>query len=185
VGTVLTGFGDGSMRGADPSAIALFDFPGFALIAAITRKLFAMTMTPQPQPASLPHAEQQSSPLSNLDRGAISTFDIESLESVMVEKIRISGPTLKLLKLLLENPKEGRSGAEISKITKLGSGTMYPLLQRLEIAGWIVGDWEDVDPSEVGRPKRRLYKLTRSGQNAAIKELAQYQTSAPGAFAWT
>jgi PadR family transcriptional regulator PadR len=107
------------------------------------------------------------------------------VEIVMAEKIRISGPTLKLLKLLLENPKEGRSGAEISKITKLGSGTMYPLLQRLEIAGWIVGDWEDVDPSEVGRPKRRLYKLTRSGQAAANKELAQYQTNAAGIPAWT
>jgi PadR family transcriptional regulator PadR len=103
----------------------------------------------------------------------------------MAEKIRISGPTLKLLKLLLENPKKGRSGAEISKITKLGSGTMYPLLQRLEIAEWIEGDWENVEPSEVGRPKRRLYKLTRSGQIAASKEMAQYQTSVPGVLAWT
>jgi PadR family transcriptional regulator, regulatory protein PadR len=86
--------------------------------------------------------------------------------------------------LLVENPQQGRSGAEISKITKLGSGTMYPLLQRLEIAGWIVGDWEDVNPSEVGRPKRRLYKLTRSGQTAATKELAKYQTTASGVSAW-
>jgi PadR family transcriptional regulator PadR len=103
----------------------------------------------------------------------------------VAEKIRISGPTLKLLKLLLENPSRGRSGAEISKITKLGSGTMYPLLQRLEIAKWIEGDWENVEPSEVGRPKRRLYKLTRSGQAAAIKELAQYQTPTAGAPVWT
>jgi PadR family transcriptional regulator, regulatory protein PadR len=107
------------------------------------------------------------------------------LEIIMAEKIRVSGPTLKLLKLLLEKPKEGRSGAEISKITKLGSGTMYPLLQRLEIAKWIEGEWENVDPSEVGRPKRRLYKLTRSGQAAAIKELEQYQTAATGAAVWT
>jgi PadR family transcriptional regulator PadR len=87
--------------------------------------------------------------------------------------------------LLLENPTLGLSGAEISKKTKLGSGTMYPLLQRLEIAKWIIGNWEDVDPSEVGRPKRRLYKLTRAGQAAAMKELAQYQTAAVGAPAWT
>jgi PadR family transcriptional regulator PadR len=106
-------------------------------------------------------------------------------EITMADKIRVSGPTLKLLKLLLEKPKEGRSGAEISKITKLGSGTMYPLLRRLEIAGWIEGEWEDVNPSEIGRPKRRLYKLTRSGQAAAIKELAEYQTPAIGAPAWT
>src|SRR5258708_37501829 len=103
----------------------------------------------------------------------------------MAEKIRVSGPTLKLLKLLVEDPKTGRSGAEISKITKLGSGTMYPLLQRLEIAKWIEGEWENVEPSEVGRPKRRLYKLTRSGQAAARKELAQYQTPPAGVPAWT
>jgi PadR family transcriptional regulator, regulatory protein PadR len=103
----------------------------------------------------------------------------------MVDKVRMSGPTLKLLKLLLESPQERRSGAAISKITKLGSGTMYPLLQRLEIAGWIEGEWEKAEPSEIGRPRRRLYKLTRSGQAAATKELAQYQTSAPGVPAWT
>ena len=94
----------------------------------------------------------------------------------MVDKIRMSGPTLKLLKVLLENPKRALSGAEISKITDLGSGTLYPLLQRLATAGWIVGEWEKVDPSEIGRPKRRLYKLTRSGQAAALKEFAQYET---------
>jgi len=105
----------------------------------------------------------------------------------MAEKIRVSGPTLKLLKLLLDDPKRPRSGAEISKATKLGSGTMYPLLQRLEIAKWIEGEWEDVEPSEVGRPRRRLYKLTRSGKAAAVNELAQYQTAAAttGAPAWT
>jgi len=42
----------------------------------------------------------------------------------MVGKIRMSGPTLKLLTLLLESPQEGRSGASISKATGLGSGTM-------------------------------------------------------------
>ena len=103
----------------------------------------------------------------------------------MVDKVRMSGPTLKLLKVFLEHPTEALSGAQISKITKVGSGTLYPLLQRLSIAGWILGEWEKVDPSEVGRPKRRLYKLTRSGQVAALKEFAQYQTPAAGALAWT
>jgi DNA-binding PadR family transcriptional regulator len=103
----------------------------------------------------------------------------------MVDKVRMSGPTLKLLKVFLEHPKEALSGAQITKITNVGSGTLYPLLQRLADAGWIIGDWEKIDPSEVGRPKRRLYKLTRSGQVAALKELAQYQTPPAGELAWT
>ena len=103
----------------------------------------------------------------------------------MVGKIRMSGPTLKLLTLLLESPQEGRSGASISKATCLGSGTMYPLLQRLELAKWIEGKWEDVDPSEVGRPKRRFYKLTPSGQVEAKKALAEFQILVPGVAAWT
>ena len=103
----------------------------------------------------------------------------------MVDKVRMSGPTLKILKVFLERAKEPLSGAQISKIAKVGSGTLYPLLQRLAGAGWIVGDWEKVDPSEVGRPKRRLYRLTRSGQAAALKELAQFQTAPAGELAWT
>lgn len=103
----------------------------------------------------------------------------------MVENVRMSGPTLKLLKAFLERPTEPLSGAQISKITKLGSGTLYPLLQRLSVAGWIVDEWEKVDPSEVGRPKRRFYKLTRSGQAAALKEFAQFQVPATGGLAWT
>lgn len=90
----------------------------------------------------------------------------------MSSKVRMSGPTIKLLRLLLDKPQEAVSGAAISKATGIGSGTMYPLLQRLEMASWIKGEWEDVDPSEIGRPKRRLYKLTGLGQNEARRELA-------------
>lgn len=103
----------------------------------------------------------------------------------MAEKIRMSGPTLRLLKFLLEQPGEGRSGAVISKMTGLGSGTMYPLLQRLEMAKWIIGEWEDVDPSDVGRPKRRFYKLTPSGQVEATKALTEFQFSPRGLPAWS
>jgi len=86
---------------------------------------------------------------------------------------------------MLERPQEGHSGAHISKVTKIGSGTLYPLLQRLELAKWITGEWEDVDPSEVGRPKRKFYKLTPSGQVGASQELGSLQTNAVGAPSWT
>jgi PadR family transcriptional regulator PadR len=102
----------------------------------------------------------------------------------MIQDVRMSGPTLKLLKLLVENPMEGHSGAAISKILKIGSGTLYPILQRLENAGWLDSEWEEIEPAAAGRPRRRFYKMTRQGQNKATQALAEFQTTAPGVLAW-
>ena len=43
---------------------------------------------------------------------------------------------------MLEQPLQGRPGAEITNATKIGSGTLYPMLARLESAGWLTGEWE-------------------------------------------
>jgi PadR family transcriptional regulator len=102
----------------------------------------------------------------------------------MANNVRLSGPTLRLLKLMIDKPLEGRSGAYISKTLKIGSGTLYPLLQRLENAGWLKSEWEQLDPSKAGRPRRRYYKLTGEGQKQAAQALAELQT-APGVLAWT
>jgi DNA-binding PadR family transcriptional regulator len=101
----------------------------------------------------------------------------------MADDIRLSGPILRVLKFMLENPREGRSGAEVSKVLGIGSGTLYPLLFRLESAGWLKSDWEAVDPSVVGRPRRRFYRLTGQGQTKAHRALAELQTG-PGVLAW-
>jgi PadR family transcriptional regulator, regulatory protein PadR len=99
------------------------------------------------------------------------------------ENVRLTQPTLKVLRFLLEKPREGRSGAEMSKAAKVGSGTLYPMLARLEAAGWLTSEWEAIDPSEAGRPRRRFYKLTAVGQNNARAALADLQMAA-GALAW-
>ena len=103
----------------------------------------------------------------------------------MAQDVRLSGQALKLLKLLLERPTQGRSGAEIGRATKIGSGTLYPLLARLEQVGWLTSEWEIVDPSEAGRPRRRYYKLTALGQRNALEALADFQLgSLSGELAW-
>jgi len=102
----------------------------------------------------------------------------------MFERVRLTQPTLKVLRFLLEKPREGRSGAEMSKATKVGSGTLYPMLVRLEAAGWLNSEWEVIDPSEAGRPRRRFYKLTALGQNNTRAALADLQMAA-GELAWT
>ena len=90
---------------------------------------------------------------------------------------------MKVLKLLLEKPLDGRSGADISRVLNLSSGTLYPLLARLEKAGWLKSEWETIDPSQAGRPRKRFYKLTGFGQTHASRSLADFQT-APGVLAW-
>lgn len=92
---------------------------------------------------------------------------------------RITVPTLKVLRLLLDNVRTSYSGAEITKRTKVGPGTLYPLLARLETHGWLSSAWEDVDPSEVGRPRKRLYRLTGVGQRSALNTLSEFQEGKP------
>ena len=77
---------------------------------------------------------------------------------------RITGPTLKVLREFFHAPAVPLSGVEISRSTGLASGTLYPILFRLEEAGWLESDWEEVLPALVKRPRRRLYRMTALGE---------------------
>jgi DNA-binding PadR family transcriptional regulator len=90
-------------------------------------------------------------------------------------EIRLTKPALRVLRAILEGPAQGLSGAQISKLTTVGSGTLYPLLARLESAGWLIANWEMIDPHEAGRPRRRYYKFTAVGVRRARAELADLQ----------
>jgi DNA-binding PadR family transcriptional regulator len=80
---------------------------------------------------------------------------------------RITGPTLKVLGALLASPRDELSGAEIGRTARLASGTLYPILLRLEGAGWLQSRWEREEPSELGRPRKRLYRVTAIGAEKA------------------
>jgi PadR family transcriptional regulator PadR len=98
--------------------------------------------------------------------------------------VRMSAPTLRVLKFMLEAPRTPRSGAELSRYLNIKSGTLYPLLARLEAAGWLKSEWEQIEPSQEARPRRRFYILTGIGQTSASRELADLQMP-PGVLAWT
>jgi PadR family transcriptional regulator PadR len=100
-----------------------------------------------------------------------------------VAEFRLTQPALKVLHFLLDKPRQPRSGAEIAKATRTSSGTLYPMLIRMETAGWLSSEWEEIDPREAGRPRRRFYRLTAVGQNHANRELAELQINV-GAPAW-
>ena len=86
--------------------------------------------------------------------------------------VRMSLQTLRVLEAFLANPGEHLSGADVHKRSGLSSGTLYPILLRLESAGWFVSRWEAIDPASVGRPRRRLYRLTPGGLARASEVFA-------------
>ena len=49
----------------------------------------------------------------------------------------------------------------------LFSGTIYPILSRLERAGWLESRWEEIDPKEEKRPRKRFYRVTENGERLA------------------
>jgi PadR family transcriptional regulator, regulatory protein PadR len=88
--------------------------------------------------------------------------------------VRMSLQTLRVLESFLEVPAESLAGADVQKRSGLASGTLYPILLRLEAAGWFASRWETVDPAAVGRPRRRLYRLTPGGLTRASRVFASF-----------
>jgi PadR family transcriptional regulator PadR len=80
----------------------------------------------------------------------------------MAKEPRLTQQTIGVLSALVHTRE--LSGAEIAKVTGLASGTLYPILYRLEDFGWLDSHWEKGDPALLGRPRRRYYRITAEGQ---------------------
>jgi len=79
---------------------------------------------------------------------------------------------------------QGIFGAEITRSAGLKSGTLYPLLLRLEDAGWLISEWEVEEAPELGRPRRRIYRVTALGQREA-RHAAKQVHEVIGRLRWT
>jgi PadR family transcriptional regulator PadR len=88
---------------------------------------------------------------------------------------RMTTPVLKVVAALLEDAADERYGLQLMQDTRLPSGTLYPILVRLERAGWVTSRWEQADPVAEGRPNRRYYRLTTEGTVQARREVALMQ----------
>jgi DNA-binding PadR family transcriptional regulator len=86
----------------------------------------------------------------------------------MARRRNISPQTKVLIAALLEAPTEWRHGYELSKLTALKSGTLYPLLMRLSDQGLLESKWEP--PAQAGRPPRHVYRLTLAGATLAREQ---------------
>ena len=94
-------------------------------------------------------------------------------------ELRMTIPTQRVLEALLTDPAAELYGLEIGSVAGLRSGTVHPILARLETYGWLSSRWEDVDPSAEGRPPRRYYRLTATGAEAARAALARAYRPSP------
>jgi PadR family transcriptional regulator, regulatory protein PadR len=89
--------------------------------------------------------------------------------------VRLSHQTLRVLKAFLDafadNVRTELAGADVMKAARLSSGTLYPILLRLEKAGVLVSRWERKRPEILGRPRRRYYRITPAGVQLADEAL--------------
>jgi DNA-binding PadR family transcriptional regulator len=95
----------------------------------------------------------------------------------MVTTPRMTIPTQLVLQALVEA--DEAYGAELGARTHLPSGTVHPILARLEGLGWVASRWEAIDPATEGRPARRYYHLTEDGRastRAALDRATRHVT---------
>jgi DNA-binding PadR family transcriptional regulator len=77
-----------------------------------------------------------------------------------------------------------RHGFDILDETGLESGTVYPILRRLERAGLVRSSWEPVQRARAeGRPPRRYYELSGAGAEVLKEALALHPDAARAAVA--
>lgn len=97
----------------------------------------------------------------------------------MATRTRTSKQTLALLNALVAKPTQWHYGYALSRETDLMSGTLYPILMRLEERGWLETQWENLQETPEasaegrgGRPPRHMYRLTAGGRAWATEALS-------------
>jgi len=83
----------------------------------------------------------------------------------------MTGPLERVLGAFLADPEAPRYGYDLMRAARLPSGTLYPLLARLEQRRLVASAWET--PRQEGERPRKYYRLTGEGIRVARLELAQ------------
>jgi PadR family transcriptional regulator, regulatory protein PadR len=86
---------------------------------------------------------------------------------------RVTEATIDVLTVLSAST-EPCWGLLVIKSSARPAGSVYPILERLETAGWVVSRWED-DASRPG-PRRRYYELTDDGAVAARTAIGEFRS---------
>jgi PadR family transcriptional regulator PadR len=91
--------------------------------------------------------------------------------------VKLTAPLERVLRALLDEPAAPRYGYDLMKAASLQSGTLYPLLTRLEQQKLVTSAWET--PQQEGQRPRKYYRLTGAGIEVARLELARLDVARP------
>ena len=91
----------------------------------------------------------------------------------MPSEVRITVAVARVLREFLSDVAQPRYGYDLMRATGYQSGKLYPILARLQHAGWLTREAENVDAAQARRPPRYLYQLSADGAGKARLELAE------------
>jgi DNA-binding PadR family transcriptional regulator len=94
--------------------------------------------------------------------------------------MKLTAALERVLQAFLADPSAHRYGYDLMRAARLPSGTLYPMLARLQDQGLVTSEWEPrPDGDAGGRPPRKYYRLTAEGVRVARLEMAQAAAAAP------
>lgn len=94
-----------------------------------------------------------------------------------MDQKNLTPAVVRMLQTFLEDPDRIFYATELMKAARVGSGSLYPALARMEQAGWVTCEEEDIDPKKVGRPARHYYQMTGAGAREAHLALVELSES--------
>jgi DNA-binding PadR family transcriptional regulator len=81
----------------------------------------------------------------------------------------------KVLRILAADPQGKHWGYDLMQAAGLKSGTLYPMLSRLQDEGFVTSEW---DADDRGGPRRKYYLLTETGERFCRVTLAAIDAEA-------
>jgi PadR family transcriptional regulator PadR len=95
-------------------------------------------------------------------------------------RLRLSPQTQLVIDAFLDQAEEWKYGYDLSRVTGLKSGTLYPILMRMAERQVLETEWESGEP---GKPPRHMYRFTAEGLRFARTHAAGRRAGSLGQVA--
>lgn len=165
-----------------PRGKRLLDVLGRSHVQALMRNALGTDMRAVPGPEVL----EQAATHNRRPRKPPTPSPLPALfQEISAERIRLHPTTIRVLRWVLDHGQEFY-GMDITAELAVNAGTLYPMLRRLEQAGWLASrpedeaEWLAGSPPGRGPGRRRIYyALTDGGRRAALYELEHHAARRP------